>query len=322
MPDESLHQPHDKLFRATFSDPVNAAAFLRHHLGETLQPLVDWLSLSPVPGSFVNPEMEGLEADLLFSAKVGGSDALIYVLWEHQRAEDPLMALRLLSYMVRIWNQQTPRPGMSAKLAPILPLVLAQDKQRWKASTRFHELFAFPPEDAELLREYTPDFGFRLLQLVDLAYEDIRGTPEGILTLRSLKAEPLGELLHELVWERSVITGVRREAAERFFRYVLNANVDKEAFKAKVTEQRSIKLTKIAMTLAERFRQEGRQEGRAEGEIHSMRRALLEVLNIRFGPLPEGLLDALSAVRDPNRLNALHRSALTCSDLESFATDL
>jgi hypothetical protein len=34
MPDDSLHQPHDKLFRATFSNPENAAAllFLRHHL--------------------------------------------------------------------------------------------------------------------------------------------------------------------------------------------------------------------------------------------------------------------------------------------------
>jgi hypothetical protein len=53
-----------------------------------------------------------------------------------------------------------------------------------------------------------------------------------------------------------------------------------------------------------------------------MRRALLEVLNIRFGPLPEGLLDALSAVCDSDRLSAMHRTALTCTDLESFATNL
>ena len=39
MPDESLHQPHDKLFRATFSNPENAAAFLRHHLDAPHPPL-------------------------------------------------------------------------------------------------------------------------------------------------------------------------------------------------------------------------------------------------------------------------------------------
>jgi hypothetical protein len=35
--------------------------------------------------------MAGSEADLLFSAKIGGSDALFYILWEHQRSEAPLM---------------------------------------------------------------------------------------------------------------------------------------------------------------------------------------------------------------------------------------
>jgi hypothetical protein len=34
--DEAPHQPHDQLFRSTFSDPTTGAAFLRHHLGESL----------------------------------------------------------------------------------------------------------------------------------------------------------------------------------------------------------------------------------------------------------------------------------------------
>jgi hypothetical protein len=216
MPDESLHQPHDKLFKATFSDPVNAAAFLRHHLGGPLQALVDWDSLALQSGSFIDPQMAGSEADLLFSAKIGGSDALFYILWEHQRSEAPLMGLRLLSYMVRIWKRQAREGGPSTKLAPILPLVLAQDSDRWRTSTQFHELFAFPQSSWAAIRDCTPDFAFRLLELVDLPYEDIHGTPEGILTLRSLRAEPLGELLHSLVWDREVIAGVDTKAVERF----------------------------------------------------------------------------------------------------------
>ena len=73
-------------------------------------------------------------------------------------------------------------------------------------------MIAFPDGPWEAVRSCTPDFVFRLLQLVDLPYEDIHGTQEGILTLRSLKAEPLGELLHELVWDRALIAGVSREA--------------------------------------------------------------------------------------------------------------
>jgi hypothetical protein len=278
--------------------------------------------------------MAGSEADLLFSAKIGGSDALFYILWEHQRSEAPLMGLRLLSYMVRIWKRQAREGGSSTKLAPILPLVLAQDSDRWRTSTRFHELFSFPQAEWEAIRDCTQDFAFRLLELVDLPYEDIRGTPEGILTLRSLRAEPLGELLHSIVWDWGIIAGVSTEAVERFFRYVLNADVDREAFKAKVFAQGPTTLTSAAMTLAEQFRQEGlqtglekgrqegRQEGRYEGEIHSRRQALQDVLDVRFAPIPEGLREVLSGVSELGRLEKLLKVAVVCPDLESFASSI
>ena len=326
MPDDPLHQPHDKLFRATFSDPRNAAAFLRHHLGGPLPALVDWDSLSLLPGSFIDSRMKGSEADLLFSARIGGSDALFYILWEHQRSEDPTMALRLLTYMVRIWDDQLKKQGRPARLAPILPVVLAQDKDRWKTSSEFHDLFTFPEEIEKMARACTPDFSFRLLQLADMAYEDIHGTPEGILTLRSLKAEPIGELLRSEVWDRDLITGVSREWVERFFRYVLNADVDREAFKARVYSQGSAVLNSAAMTLAEQFRQEGwqqgQQEGRQEGEVCSRQQVLLEALEVRFGSIPARLGAALSAVRDLERLKALNRAALISPDLETFASNL
>jgi hypothetical protein len=239
------------------------------------------------------------------------------------------MGLRLPSNMVRIWKRQAGEGGPSTKLAPILPLVLAQDNDRWRTSTRFHELFNFPQHGWDAVRDCTPDFAFRLLELVDLPYEDIRGTPEGVLTLRSLKAEPLGELLHSQVWDRELISGVSREAVERFFRYVLNADVDREAFKAKVFAQGSTTLTSAAMTLAEQFRREGHQEGHQQGRqegllegIASLHRALLEVLEVRFGAVPVGLGETLSTVSDLEKLKALHRAALTSPDLESFASGI
>jgi len=158
--------------------------------------------------------------------------------------------------------------------------------------------------------------------LVDLPYGDIHGTPEGILTLRSLKAEPLGELLHNLVWDRAVIAGVSREAVERFFRYMLNANVDRRGFDEKVKLQHSESLTELAMTLADRIREEGLQKGRQEGRQEGRMEGLLEVLEVRFGPVPAGLAENLSAVSDSERLKALHRAALTCPDLESFVSVL
>jgi flagellar biosynthesis/type III secretory pathway protein FliH len=76
------------------------------------------------------------------------------------------------------------------------------------------------------------------------------------------------------------------------------------------------------MTLAEQFRQEGLQTGLEKGRQQGMQQGLLEVLEVRFGSLPAGLTETLSTVSDLDKLKALHRAALTCPDLESFALSL
>ena len=84
------------------------------------------------------------------------------------------------------------------------------------------------------------------------------------------------------------------------------------------------------MTLAQHLRQEGfttgkqegRQEGRLEERTHSSRQSILEALDLRFGPIPDGLRDSLNAIADPDKLRALLRAAIVSDSLESFAASL
>jgi hypothetical protein len=48
----------------------------------------------------------------------------------------------------------------------------------------------------------------------------------------------------------------------------------------------------------------------------------LELLEARFGAVPEGLGETVLAVSDLDILKALHKTALTCPDLESFSSNL
>ena len=57
--------------------------------------------------------------------------------------------------------------------------------------------------------------------------------------------------------------------------------------------------------------------GKSEGLLE-----VLEVLEVRFGTVPAGLAKTLASVSDLERLKALHRAALTCTDLEAFASGL
>ncbi|MDR1282076.1 MAG: hypothetical protein LBK99_14840 [Opitutaceae bacterium] len=69
-------------------------------------------------------------------------------------------------------------------------------------------------------------------------------------------------------------------------------------------------------------RQEGWQEGRQEGELHARRRDIIKALEIRFGRVPEGLREEVGRIGDIERLRTLHRTAILCSGIEEFATNL
>ena len=330
-PESPLHQPHDKLVKSTFSDPDNARAFLQAHLQRKLARRIDWSTLSLVSGSFIDPEFAATSSDLLFTAQIDGHPAFLYILFEHQNQEDPLIGLRLLTYMVRIWNDHLRTNPGTAKLPPILPLVLAQDNKPWKSSTRFADLIDIPEGAGEELKKHIPDFEFHLVELFRMPFEKILGTPMGILTLRALKAEKLQALLDDPVWDESLLIQLSSVSFEMLMRYILDRDLDKPAFRRKLKTLRNPKLSKNAMSLAEQFRQEGirkgrqqgrkegRQEGRQEGLVRANQAAILEALEIRFNRVPEGLREEIELIADTAKLQSLHRAAIRSATLEEFA---
>ena len=318
LPESPLHQPHDKLVKSTFSDPDNARAFLQAHLPNNLVRRMDWTSLSLLSGSFIDPEFAATSSDLLFTAKIDGHPAFLYILFEHQNQEDPLIGLRLLTYMVRIWNDYLRNNPGATKLPAILPLVLAQDSKPWKSSTRFADLIDIPEGVGEDIKKHIPDFEFQLVELYHMPFDKILGTPMGILTLRALKAEKLQALLDDPVWDETLLIQLSPASFEMLMRYILDRDLDKPAFRRKLKTLQNPKLSKNAMSLAEQFRQEGRQEGL----IFSQQQAILEALEIRFQRAPEGLLEEIEAITDSEKLTRLHRAAITSADLESFAAEL
>ena len=318
QPESPLHQPHDKLVKSTFSDPDNARAFLQANLPSHLTRRMDWNSLSLLSGSFIDPEFAATSSDLLFSVKIDGHLAFLYILFEHQNQEDPLIGLRLLTYMVRIWNDYLRSNPGATKLPAILPLVLAQDNKPWKSSTRFADLVDIPEGAGADIKKHIPDFEFQLVELYRMPFDKILGTPMGILTLRALKAEKLQALLDDPVWDETLLIQLSPASFEMLMRYILDRDLDKPAFRRKLKTLQNPKLSKNAMSLAEQFRQEGRQEGL----IFSQQQAILEALEIRFQRAPEGLCEEIEAITDSEKLTRLHRAAITSADLESFAAEL
>jgi len=318
MPEDSIHQPNDKLLKATFSSPENARAFFQNHLPPELAAALDWNSLALEPCSFIDPQFASSESDLLFHITLQKSDAFLYLLFEHQSSEDPRMALRLLSYILRIWERFSQNHPPPAKLPAILPIVLAQGKRPWKTSTRLEDIIELPPSVAHILRPWQPTLAYHLLELIRIPYEAIAGTPEGILTLRALKAEPVDELLGDAVWDEALLFSISESALERILRYILNADVSVPELKKRLGKIQTKPLQFKTMTLADRLR----EEGKLEGQMRAFRTSVLRALEIRHGSYPEGIREAIEAIDDLHRIEALLESAIRSDSLEEFARKL
>ena len=312
--------------KATFSSPENARAFFQNHLPVELADALDWNSLALEPCSFIDPQFASSESDLLFHITLQQSDAFLYLLFEHQSSEDPRMALRLLSYILRIWERFSQNHPPPAKLPAILPIVLAQGKRPWKTSTRLEDLIELPPSVAHILRPWQPALTYQLLELIRIPYEAFAGTPEGILTLRALKAEPMDELLSDPVWDEALLFSISEGALERILRYILNADVSIPQLQERLSKIQTKPLQSKTMTLADRLREEGKLEGEREGILRGKRegqlRAVLHALEIRHGSYPEGIREAIEAIYDLERLEVLLESAIRSDSLEAFAQKL
>jgi predicted transposase YdaD len=323
MSEDPIHQPHDKLFKAGFGDPVNAAGLLRWQLPAAISNRIEWDQLRLEPGSFVDSHFRHSESDLLFSAPLAGAECLIHVLFEHQITEDTTLAFRLLRYMVRIWEMRLKsHPAESNRLPVIIPVVLAQNAEVWRIPSDFVSLLDVPSGMDEELGVFIPDFTFRLIQLAALPFDAIRGTPAGIMIMRTMKAERVAKLLADPVWDESLLVRISRETLELLIRYILNADVDKNDFDGRVRSIQQAETRTTAMSLAEQLRQEGRQEGLQKGLVIAQQKAVIEALEIRFGQVSEGLREAIESIEDESGLRLLLKSAIQAASIEDFSKAL
>jgi len=264
--------PHDHIARKMFGRPDVAAGFFKEYLPKSISQRIEASKLYREPDTFIDESLQGSVADLLYRVEEDEGEFWLYCLFEHQSQPDHWMALRLLRYMLRIWDNHLAKHPKSKQLPPIIPIVLHQGKQGWTAAKKFRELVSVPQEMEKDLLEYLPDFSFRLVDLSHLRFEEIRGTVIGRLTLMALKAagedrmEDFWQSAQEL-WSDLMQVESPQEIARVLFRYIFYADtsVDKQLYRDRVKILEPKEFSNTAMTLAEQFIAEGIEKGIEKG---------------------------------------------------------
>ena len=155
----SVHTPHDGVFKKVFSNIQVAKDFLEIHLPGEVAALCDFNTLAVEPASFVEDSLAKHYSDMLYSLKIAGSDAYIYMLIEQQTKPLKMMPFRMLKYQLAIMQQYLHQGHK--KLPVVVPLLFYTGKNLYPYSVNLMDCFEEPKLAKELM--------FKSLQLIDLS---------------------------------------------------------------------------------------------------------------------------------------------------------
>jgi predicted transposase YdaD len=319
----------NKVFKSALANVDDAAAELRAVLPSALVAHLDWKTLAPVPGTFIDEVMKGAYADLLFTVKYQGKPVLLYVLCEHKSEVDKWTLLQLLRYMVRIWEQVLSQKPVPVELPVIIPVIVHHSESGWTAATRFQELFGLVVNEDAVLRRLTPDFEAVVDDISHRSDAELRArdlSPQallGFLFLRDGRRE--GRVLEELEAWADLIRAVLATPNGRSVILQLLSYLTKVAPNLGLKElaervRRTIPETEeVVMTLAEQLIQQGRNEERTEGRTRQCRMVRRQ-LELKFGPLSDDSLSRLDAA-DEDGLERYAERVLTAATINEVLCD-
>ena len=279
-------------------------------------------TLQVEPTSFIDEKLRARFSDLLFRVHLSSQPAYLYLLFEHQSGPERLMCLRLLRYVLDIWDDHLEKEPRAMHVPIVIPIVLHHGEQGWTQPVTLRDLYDAPPDVLDALRPYLVELTF---VLDDLAPQD-----DAALRNRALSAVPMTTLwaFRHVRRNRDAIPVLRRAldllvevvrapsglaALAVLLRYILEVSDSSPGDVQELLHQFLLpEASETVMTAAERLREEGREQ--------TQRDNVLMLLNQRFGALPEQLLPR---IRRADFAQLLHwfKRGLTAQRLDDVFAD-
>ena len=275
-----MSTPHDSIVKAVFGLPHNAVQYFRAVLPAALVERLDLDRAQREDVTFTDRHLGQRRADLLYGVPLAEprnrDSALVYVLFEHQSSVDPLMAFRLLRYLLRVWEYWLAKNPDAHRLPLTIPLVLYNGPRPWTAATRFQEVVAVPEGLDPTVLAYCPDFHYRLHELAQVPDENLPGSGIVRLILLAMKhirdpdlARYLWRCIDEIRQAAQRLGGLQELASVVEYILIATDHVD-EAEIAHMFGQADESAGEVAMSVADRLREEGMKEDLAKGWIEGL----------------------------------------------------
>jgi predicted transposase/invertase (TIGR01784 family) len=172
-----MNNPHDKLFKAAFSQPDVVASLIESLFPATLRQAIRLDSLVLTTNSYIDDELNEHFADLVYDCLLDdGMPVQIALLLEHKSYTVAHPHLQLMRYLLNRWQQDVEH---GQKLTPVIPVLIYHGTDTWQ-----HLPFAASLSGINaLLRPFFPEFDYLLINLTALSDEQIFAFRNRFLTV-------------------------------------------------------------------------------------------------------------------------------------------
>jgi predicted transposase YdaD len=311
---------HDAFFKQALADPKLAATFLREHLPSDVADLLSQEPPEPVPGSFVDEELQQHHTDLLFRVRLkSGPAALAYVVVEHKSSPDPGARLQLLRYVVRVLSHCHDRSNRPLRLPIVFPLLVHQGPEDWTISCEFMDLFGVVPA---ALRPYVPGFRHALVDLAQIEDRKLSSDARLRAFLKALKYSrrpDLPDCIDIVLAEAPVLEEGTLLVILTYLDSprTIDNNVIQESLSRLMPERKEKIMGWITQPYYDKGLAEGEARGEARGEAKGEAKVFILLLEKRFGPIPAPLRDRIFGA-DVGSIEAWIERAFDAPDLQSI----
>ena len=268
----------------------------------------------------VAPEEFAASVDFSTASQTGEEWMYLYILIEFQSRPDPMMAKRILEYVLALREQaegESRRRGRARTLPPVLPAVIHCGEQAWTAPLDYPDLVA---GGSEWLREYQTrerpgrypgGNAFRALTALfqrDFESAELKREVDALArALRDSEQEGFGRTFADFaVWSLDQSRQLRQDSLDELkglgpmpeledVGSIIGRNIDRAFVKA-------------------------RQDGKLEGKLEGLRDALSRQALKKFGAAGQGELPGLvTELQDVGQLENALDYVLECGDPDQFA---
>lgn len=299
---------HDESYKLLFSHPQMVADLLQGFVQAPWVAELDFTTLEAVKSSFVSSSLKRREEDVIWRVRWKDRWLYLYLLLAFQSTPQHFMAIRVAVYVGLFYQDLIKEQKLTSadRLPPVLPIVIYNGDTRWHAPTQSKHLI----ESVSGLDQYQLQVEYLLLdegKYSDEALSPLQNLVAALFRLENSHSEPEIQVVLNLLidWLADPAQESLKQAFVNWLKWVL---LPRRLPQVEIPELKT--LQEMNTMLAERVQQwyaeaerrgelrgelrgeqrgwaKGAMEGEVRGEVRGKAMALWQLLEIRWGSVPE-----------------------------------